>query len=145
MKRKLSIKNIVITASIISAVASLVLFDHHRVQDDLMRIRDDLMRIRLKSVTENKPLIVKFNGKEVSVLEYPKGPLQETIQFGTLHKIMYDTTTGKDMIVFNNGTTSMHNKRIHGGEIVLQSWFGFKKHSHVNCAGLVQEGRYPET
>jgi hypothetical protein len=58
---------------------------------------------------------------------------------------MYDTTAGKNTIVFHGGTTSMHNKRIHGGEIALRSWFGFRKYIHVNCAGLAEEGRYPET
>ena len=144
MKQKLSIKNVIIAASIVTAVASLVLIDHHRVQTDFIGLKADFLRIRLQSVTENKPLIVKFNGDEVSVLGFPNGPMLETLQFSTLSEIMYDTTIGKDMIVFLNGTTSFHNKRVHGGEIVLKSWLGFSKHIHVNCAGLSQEGRYPE-
>lgn len=144
MTRKVRIKNIIIVASIITAVASLVLFDHHRVQNDFMGLKADLMRIRLQSVTENRPLVVRFSKNEVSVLEFPDGPMLETLQFSTLSKVMYDTTIGKDMIVFLTGTTSFHNKRIHGGEIVFKSWLGLTKHIHVNCAGLVQEGRYPE-
>ena len=144
-KQKFNIKNVVMAASIIVAIASLVLFDHHHVQNDFTRLKAELMRIRLQSVTENKPLIFKFNGKEVTVLEFPDGPLLETLQFSTISKVMYDTTIGKDMIVFHAGTTSMHNKQIHGGEIVLKSLLGFSKHIHVNCAGLAQEGRYPET
>lgn len=144
MKQKLSIKNIIIATAIITAVASLVFFDHHRVQKDFTKLKADLMRIRLKSVTENKPLVVKFNNNEVSVLDFPKGPLMETLQFSTISKVIYDTTIWDDMIVFHTGTTSLHNKRIHGGEIALRSWLGFSKHIHVNCAGLVQEGRYPE-
>ena len=145
MKQKLNIENIVTAASIILAISSLVLFDYHRVQSDFLRLKADLMQIRLLSVMENRPLVVKFNGKKLSVLEFPDGPLLETLQFSTISKVMYDTTIGKDMIVFHNGTTSMHNKRIHGGEIVLRSWLGFSKHIHVNCAGLVEEGKYPET
>ena len=144
MKQKLSFKNIIIAALIITAVASLVLFDHHRVNDDFERLKADLMRIRLQSVTENRPLVVRFNGNEAYVMGFPNVPMLETLQFSTLSKVMYDTTIGKDMIVFHTGTTSLHNKRIHGGEIVLRSWLGFTKHIHVNCAGLAQEGRYPE-
>jgi hypothetical protein len=145
MKQKFNIKNIVIAALFLTTISSLVLWDHHRVENDFMRLKADLMRIRLQSVTENKPLIFKFNENEVSVLEFPDGPLLETLQFSTISKVMYDTTIGKDMIVFHAGTTSMHNKRIHGGEIVLKSWLGFSRHIHVNCAGLAEEGRYPET
>ena len=144
MKQKVSIKNIIIAASIITAFGYLVFFDYHRVQNDFTKLKADLMRIRLQSVTENKHLVVRFTGDEVSVLEFPKGPLLETLQFGTLSNVMYDTTFGHDMVVFHNGTTSLFNKRIHGGEIELRSWSGFSKFIHVNCAGLAQEGRYPE-
>ena len=141
----MSIKNIVIATSIIFAVFLLVLFDYHSVQSDFKHLKADLMRIRLKSVTDDKPLMVKFNGTEVSVLGFPTGPLLEKLQFRTIQNVVYDTTAGKNMIVFHNGTTSMHNKRVHGGEIGLRSWFGFQKFIHVNCAGLAEEGRYPET
>ena len=144
MKQKLSIRNIAIAASFLIAFSSLVLFDYHRVQNDFHKLQVDLMRIRFQSITKDKPLMVKFNGNEVSVLDFPDGPLLETLQFSTISKVMYDTTVGKDMIVYHTGTTSMHNRRIHGGEIVLKSWLGFSKHIHVNCAGLAQEGRYPD-
>lgn len=71
----------------------------------------------------NKPLVVKFNGDKVSVVEFSEGPLLETLQFRTISKFIYDTTIGKDMIVFSGGTTNRFNKRFHGGEIVLRSWF----------------------
>jgi hypothetical protein len=145
MKQKLRIKNVAITASIVIAFSLLVLLDYHRVQNDFNKLQADLMRIRFRSITENKPLVVKFDGNEVLVQEFPDGPLLETLQFSTISKVMYDTTVGKDMIVYHTGTTSMHNKRVHGGEIVLKSWLGFSKHIHVNCAGLAQEGRYPES
>jgi hypothetical protein len=86
MKQKFNIKNIVIAALFLTAISSLVLWDHHRVENDFMRLKADLMRIRLQSVTENKPLIFKFNGNEVSVLEFPDGPLLETLQFSTISK-----------------------------------------------------------
>jgi hypothetical protein len=144
MKQKLSITNIALSASFLIVVSSLVLFDYHRVQKDFSKLQADLMLIRFQSITEGNPLVVKFNGNKVSVLAFPDGPLLETSQFSTISKIMYDTTVGKDMIVYNTGTTSMHNKRIHGGEIVLKSWLGFSKHILVNCSGLAREGRYPD-
>ena len=51
---------------------------------------------------------------------------------------------GKDTIVFSRGTTSAFNIRIHGGEIILKSWLGFTKYIHINCAGYIREGRYPD-
>ena len=66
MKQKLSIKNIIIATAIITAVASLVFFDHHRVQKDFTKLKADLMRIRLKSVTENNPLL-----SSSTIMKYP--------------------------------------------------------------------------
>ena len=144
MKQKLSIRNIAIAASFLIGVSSFVLFDYHHLQKDFGKLKDDLMRIRFRSITESKPLTVKFNGNNISVHEFPDGPLIESLRFSTISKVMYDTTVGKNMIVYHTGTTSMHNKRVHGGEIVLRSWLGFSRHIHVNCAGLAQEGRYPD-
>ena len=62
----------------------------------------------------------------------------------TIAKVDYDTTMGKGMIVYEWRGTSAHNKRVHGGEIMLKSLLGFRRYLHVNCTGLVTEGRYPE-
>lgn len=78
-------------------------------------------------------------------LGFLKGPLLETFRFSTISKVEYYTTIGNNMIVFQGGMTSLFNKRVHGGEIALRFWFGFEKYIHVNRAGLVQEGRYPES
>lgn len=144
MKQKLRIKNIIIATSLITTFALLVLFDHQRVQNEFISLKAELRKIRLKTVTENKPLIVKFNANEISILDYKKGELLKTIKYDTISDVNYDTKIGKNMIVFHGGTTNRFNKRIHGGEIALRSWFGFKKYIHVNCAGYVGEGRYPE-
>ncbi len=66
------------------------------------------------------------------------------MEFSTINDVRYDSTLGIDTIVFQQGVTSTFNKRIHGGEIILRSWLGFTKHIHINCAGHVREGRYPE-
>ncbi len=59
-------------------------------------------------------------------------------------KVDYDTTIGNNMIVFTWRGTTEHNKRIHGGEIMLRFILGFRRYIHVNYTGLVKEGRYPE-
>ena len=61
----------------------------------------------------------------------------------TLDQVNYDTTLGDDMIVFYKRGTAEYNKRIHGGDIRLKSWLGFRKNIAVNCTGLVVEGVYP--
>ena len=48
------------------------------------------------------------------------------------------------MIIFTPRGTQQYNTRIHGGDIRLRSWFGFKKSIAVNCNGYVSEGVYPE-
>lgn len=47
------------------------------------------------------------------------------------------------MIVYTGVGTSGHNIEEHGGDLILRSWFGFRKYIAVNCNGLVTEGRYP--
>ncbi|RJP41121.1 MAG: hypothetical protein C4548_09630 [Desulfobacteraceae bacterium] len=62
----------------------------------------------------------------------------------TLYQVNYNTTLGKDMIVFSPTGTHEHNIRIHGGDIRYRSWLGFKKNLAVNYNGLVNAGMYPE-
>ena len=56
----------------------------------------------------------------------------------------YDTTLGEDMMVFYSQGTAKYNKRVHGGDIRLKSWLGFRRNIVVRCTGLVMEGVYPE-
>jgi len=67
-----------------------------------------------------------------------------TIIIPSIARVDYDTTLGKDMIVFTWRGTEQYNKRVHGGEITLRSVLGFRRYIHVNCTGLVKEGLYPE-
>ena len=48
------------------------------------------------------------------------------------------------MIVFYAHGTGKYNKRVHGGDIRLRSWLGFRKNIVVRCTGLTMEGVYPE-
>ena len=48
------------------------------------------------------------------------------------------------MVVFDGHGTSAYSKRVHGGDIRLKSWLGFRKNIVVRCTGLVMEGVYPE-
>jgi hypothetical protein len=79
----------------------------------------------------------------VFISNLDKNPVK--VKIPRIKLVDYDTTLEDNMIVFGKqGTTSEHNKRIHGGEIMLKSILGFKKYIHVNCNGYVTEGRYPE-
>ena len=144
MKRKIRIKNIIILSSIITALGLLVFFDHQRVTNDFINLRADLMRVRLGTITENNSVIVKFDEDQMSVFDFGTSDLIEAKKYPTINEVSYDTKIGKNTIVFHRGTTELFNERVHGGEIELKSWFGFKKYIHVNCAGFVSEGRYPE-
>ena len=59
-------------------------------------------------------------------------------------RVNYDTIMRNDIIVYTWRGTAAYNKRVHGGEIMLMSLLGFRRYIHVNCNGLVTEGRYPE-
>jgi len=144
MKKKISIKNIIIGTSLLTTLALLVFFDYQRVQKDFKNLKDQLTDIRLETLLENKPMIIKFIGKKMSVIDMQTDKTLDAMKFSTLNNVMYDTNLGKNMIIFQNGVTNEFNTRIHGGEISLRSWFGFTKYIHVNCAGYTSEGRYPK-
>ena len=124
--------------------AMLVFSDYQRVQKDFRNLKAQLMNTRFESLIKNKSFVVKFKKKEMTVSDYQTGKSKEIMQIPTLKEVRYDTKLGKNMIVFEGGTTDRFNSRIHGGEISLRSWFGFTKYIHVNCAGYIREGRYPE-
>ena len=144
MKKKISFKNIIIGESLMITFAMLVFSDYQRVQKDFRNLKAQLMNTRFESLIKNKSFVVKFKEKEMTVSDYQTGKSKEIMQIPTLKEVRYDTKLGKNMIVFERGTTNRFNTRIHGGEISLRSWLGFSKYIHVNCAGYIREGMYPE-
>lgn len=85
----------------------------------------------------------RFTGKTVSVADHDTGAVITTLAVPTLDQVNYDTTLGKDMIVFDDKGTGEFNKRVHSGDIRLKLWLGFRKNIVVRCTGLVMEGVYP--
>ena len=144
MKKKINFKNIIVGTSLMITFAMLVFSDYQRVQKDFRNLKAQLMNTRFESLIKNKSFVVKFKEKEMTVSDYQTGKSKEIMQIPTLKEVRYDTKLGKNMIVFERGTTDRFNTRIHGGEILLRSWLGFAKYIHVNCAGYIREGRYPE-
>ena len=144
MKKKISFKNIIVGTSLMTTFAMLVFSDYQRVQKDFRNLKNQLMNTRFESLIKNKSFVVKFKEKEMTVSDYQTGKSKEIMQIPTLKEVRYDTKLGKNMIVFERGTTDRFNTRIHGGEILLRSWLGFGKNIHVNCAGYIREGGYPE-
>lgn len=121
-----------------------VCFDHHRVNTDFLFLKKLLIECRIESISMTQGIIVKFEGKHVYIHDLISKALIKSSSISTLKMINYDSTLGEDTIIFQNGVTNAYNIRIHGGDIILSSWLGFKKNIHVNCAGLVQEGQYPK-
>jgi hypothetical protein len=102
-----------------------------------------LKTARLDSFYKETTVIVRFNGPTVTVADVNNSK-STTTTIPTISKINYDTDMGHDMIVYTWRGTADHNKRIHGGEVMLKSLLGFRRYLHVNCTGMVKEGRYPE-
>jgi hypothetical protein len=93
---------------------------------------------------KNSTIIVRFNGDTVTVKNQQDPEHATTVRIPLIARVDYDTVLGEDMIVYTMRGTSAYNKRVHGGEIMLKSLLGFRKYIHVNCNGMVTEGRYPE-
>jgi len=128
----------------IAVVSSFILWDYWRLENNFKSLFSMLNKARYDALYRNVKVIVRFNDSEVvSSNNLGENPVKVKIQ--TIKLVDYDTTLGDNMIVFGyQGTTSEHNKKIHGGEIMLKSNLGFTRFIHVNCNGYVREGRYPE-
>jgi len=139
---KKSFLRIAILALLFTGLGTLVLWDYFRVNRDFLELKALLSNVRYEAITNNKMLIARFGGKDVVVTD-KNTKIAKRLSMPTLNKVNYNTTLGDSMIVFYWSGTSDYNKRIHGGDIRLKSWFGFQKNIAVNCTGLVTEGLYP--
>ena len=128
---------------LIVSTGILVIQDYSRLTKDFSKLMSFLTKVRLKAMQDDVILITQFNRKNVIVKD-KNGNVLDSLHVSTLNKINYDTKLGKNMIVFSGRGTSPYNIRVHGGDMTLKSWFGFRKNIAVNCTGLVTEGSYPE-
>ena len=141
---RIRIVNVLWLTIALLAVFAFAYFDYSRVNNDFHILKRLLTEVRFESAAKYKKITVHFDSDLVRVVENKEGRLVYSILLSTLKTVNYDTKQGKNMIIFSGGITSSHNVRIHGGDIRLVSWFGFKRNIHVNCAGLAREGTYPE-
>ena len=123
---------------------TLGLWDYHRVNRDFHTLLALLTEVRLESVRYGKTHVARFAEKSITVTEMTTGAVRTKLPLPTLEEVNYDTSLGPDMIVFTPHGTGDYNLRIHGGDLTMSSWLGFKRHLAVNCTGYVNEGRYPE-
>ena len=134
---------ILILTLLIVSTGILVIQDYSRLTKDFSKLMSFLTKVRLKAMQDDVILITQFNRKNVIVKDN-NGNVLDFLHVSTLNKINYDTKLGKNMIVFSGRGTSPYNIRVHGGDMTLKSWFGFRKNIAINCTGLVTEGLYPE-
>ena len=134
---------VLILTLLIVSTGILVIQDYSRLTKDFSKLMSFLTKVRLKAMQDDVILITQFIGENVIVKD-KNGNVLDSLHVSTLNKINYDTKLGKNMIVFSGRGTSPYNIRVHGGDMTLKSWFGFRKNIAVNCTGLVTEGLYPE-
>jgi len=126
----------------VAAAIFVVGWDLNRLNTDFNKMFTLLRAARSEAFYKDTTIIVRLNGKMVTVTDQnTSATITATIP--SIARVNYDTTLGNDMIVFTWRGTEQYNKRIHGGEIMLKSMLGFRRYIHVNCTGLVTEGRYP--
>ena len=147
IKEKLSKINFVrvflVSLTLIS-VGGFVMWDYHRLSVDFNNLMSLLRNVRLYAAETDKNMAVRFDDKNIIVKEIGSDKQYNTLKVQTLHKVNYNTTLGKSIIVFTGIGTSPYNLKVHGGDLLLKSWFGFKKYIWVNCTGLAKEGQYPD-
>ena len=118
-------------------------WDLQRLDKDFGQLYALLRTARWDAFYKDTTIMVRFNGNTVTVTNH-KDSKNMTTTIPTIARVQYDTTLGNNMIVYDWRGTAAHNKRVHGGEIMLKSLLGFRRYIHINCNGMVTEGRYPE-
>ncbi len=134
---------ILILTLLFTGMGTFVLWDYYRVNRDFSALKALLHDTRYRAIGNDKTFVVQFSGQEVVISDKNTGSISKALIVPTLEMVNYDTTLGDNMIVFTGRGTSQYNKREHGGDLSLKSWFGFRKNIAVNCTGLVTEGVYP--
>ena len=136
-------KTVIFILLTIAVVYGGILWDLQRLDKDFNQLYLLLRTARVDALYMKTTVIVRFNGNTVTVTNQ-KDSRNITTAIPMIAKVDYDTVMGKSMIVYDWRGTAAYNKRVHGGEIMLKSLLGFRRYIHVNCNGLVTEGRYPE-
>ena len=141
---RISVVRVALLSAVLSGVGCFVVWDYSRVNVDFRQLKALLTDVRYQTAGRDKTLVARFADKAVSITNNDTGVVIDTLTVPTLNQVNYDTTLGKDMIVFYASGTGKYNKRVHGGDVRLKSWLGFRKNIVVRCTGLVMEGVYPE-
>jgi Tfp pilus assembly protein FimT len=143
LPKYLNRKTLIFILVTIAVANAAILWDLLRLDKDFNQLYLMLRTARVDALYMKTTVIVRFNGSMVTVTNQ-KDSRNITTTIPMIAKVDYDTVMGNDMIVYDLHGTSAYNKRVHGGEIMLKSWLGFRRYIHVNCNGVVTEGRYPE-
>ena len=120
------------------------MWDYNRLSVDFNNVMSLLRNVRLYAAETDKNMAVTFDDKNITVRELKTDKQYNTLKVQTLSKVNYDTTLGKGIIVFSGIGTSPYNLKVHGGDLMLKSWLGFKKYIWDNCTGFAKEGRYTD-
>ena len=139
--KRLKPKYLIFILLFVAAAIFSATWDLNRLNTDFKNLFTLLRSARADAFYKDTTIIVRFDGKTVTVTDQKTSTTTTTIP--SITRVDYDTTLGKDMIIFTWRGTEQYNKRGHGGEIMLRSVLGFRRYIHVNCTGLVKEGRYP--
>ena len=143
LPKYLNIRTLIFILLPITVASVAVSWDLRRLDEDFNHLYSLLKNARWDAFYKDATIIVRFNGNMVIVTNQ-KESKNMTTTIPMIAKIDYDTAMGKDMIVYGWRGTAEYNIRVHGGEIMLRSLLGFRRYLHVNCNGLVTEGRYPD-
>ncbi|MFH1293967.1 MAG: hypothetical protein ABIJ44_07545 [Pseudomonadota bacterium] len=142
LPKHLNIRTLIFILLPIAVASVAIVWDLQRLDKDFNHLYSLLKTARWDAFYKDTTIIVRFNGNTVTVTNQ-KDSKNMTTTIPMISRVNYDTLMGNDMIVYDWRGTAAYNKRVHGGEIMLKSLLGFRRYIHVNCNGLVSEGRYP--
>ncbi|MBU1233288.1 MAG: hypothetical protein KKD01_01300 [Proteobacteria bacterium] len=142
--KKVNIKNILLLSAANVLFFSIILFiytDQNNIDRDYKNLRQLILETNNQAITKKIVLELKFNNNKAIVVNRNTNNIFRQIRIPTFCKINYKTTEGPGKIIFTEHGTDPYNIFLHGGDILLKTWFGEERSLWIHCTGFPNEGK----
>lgn len=138
---KLRLRRVTLLVLVLLAVPVAAIWQDFLLDRDFYALDRLLYWARYHAIHGTEPVIVRFSD-HTAFVETLDGQTLEQLSIPTLARVRHETTLGAGRVVFGvgHGQTSAYNVHLHGGDMLLRSWFGGERSLWVHCTGGVTGG-----
>jgi hypothetical protein len=134
-------KTLLTISAIFCFLVWFVWFDQNNIDRDFARLKDMIRETNQKAWLSKNSYELNFEKNKAVIINRITGKEERKLRIPTFYQINYETIEGTGKIIFTGHGTGSHNVLLHGGEIILKSWFGRERTLWIHCTGFVTEGK----